>query len=72
MLQKFGGNIICVDSTHGLNPYDFELTTILVIDEFGRGFPTAFMFTNKKDTYINEIFFNEVKRVVGEKKPKYS
>nr|CAH7725069.1 unnamed protein product [Callosobruchus chinensis] len=50
MLKNYGGNIITVDSTHGLNPYDFELTTLLVLDEFGEGFPTACMFTNRKDT----------------------
>jgi hypothetical protein len=36
--------------------YDFELTTIMVIDEFGQGFPVAFMFSNKKDTHIYEEF----------------
>lgn len=29
MLQTFGKNIICIDSTHGLNSYDFELTTLM-------------------------------------------
>lgn len=36
---------------HGLNNYDFELTTIMVVDEFGEGVPVAFMFSNRKDTY---------------------
>nr|CAH7737448.1 unnamed protein product [Callosobruchus chinensis] len=61
MLKNYGGNIITVDSTHGLNPYDFELTTLLVLDEFGEGFPTACMFTNRKDTLVNEIFFSLIK-----------
>lgn len=65
MLEKFGANIICVDSTHGLNNYDFELTTVMIIDEFGEGFPTAYMFTNRQDTYINEVFFNQIKEKVG-------
>ncbi|KAJ8914302.1 hypothetical protein NQ315_011287 [Exocentrus adspersus] len=51
MLEKFGCNTIAVDSTHGLNQYDFELTTVLVIDEYGEGFPAACMFSNRKDTY---------------------
>jgi hypothetical protein len=35
MLQKFGCNIIAIHSTHGLNNYDFELTSVMVVDEFG-------------------------------------
>jgi hypothetical protein len=30
----FGNNILVVDGTHGLKGYDFELTTLMVIDEF--------------------------------------
>nr|CAH7758959.1 unnamed protein product [Callosobruchus chinensis] len=70
MLKNYGGNIITVDSTHGLNPYDFELTTLLVLDEFGEGFPTACMFTNRKDTLVNEIFFSLIKNQVGSISPK--
>lgn len=58
MLKTHGNNgIVCVDSTHGLNAYDFELTTILVIDEWGEGFPTACLFTNRKDTEVFRFFF---------------
>ena len=41
MLKKFGSNIISIDSTHGLNQYDFELTTLMIVDEYGKGFPVA-------------------------------
>lgn len=52
MLRTFGSNIIAIDSTHGLNPYNFELTTLLVIDEHDEGFPCVCMFSNRQDTYI--------------------
>ncbi|XP_050310998.1 uncharacterized protein LOC126746702 [Anthonomus grandis grandis] len=65
VLKNFGSNIICIDSTHGLNPYDFELTTLMVLDEFSKGFPVACMYSNRKDTYINEIFFRHIKNKVG-------
>lgn len=65
MLDIFGSNIIAVDGTHGLNNYDFELTTVLVVDEFGEGLPVAFMFSNRKDTYIYEVFFSVIKLAVG-------
>lgn len=35
MLKRFGSNIVCIDGTHGMNAYDFELTIILVLDEYG-------------------------------------
>lgn len=56
MFKQFGDNIIAVDGTHGLNNYAFELTSILVVDEFGEGIPVAFMFTNRRDTYISNFF----------------
>ncbi|XP_028137903.2 uncharacterized protein LOC114332316 [Diabrotica virgifera virgifera] len=65
LLKKFGQNLICVDSTHGLNAYDFEMTTVLVVDEFGNGFPVAFLFSNRKDSYINEVYFTEIRKVTG-------
>lgn len=54
MIQRFP-NII--ESTHGLKGYDFETTSIMVIDQFHHGFPVAEMFSNRKDTVIQNIFF---------------
>ena len=28
---------MCIDSTHGMNAYDFNLTSILVIDDYVQG-----------------------------------
>ncbi|KAJ8932895.1 hypothetical protein NQ314_014376 [Rhamnusium bicolor] len=67
MLVKYGNNIIAVDGTHGLNNYDFELTTLMVVDNFNEGFPGAFMFTNRKDTLIHQIFFEVIESKVGNK-----
>jgi len=36
LLKKFRqGNVVCLDGTHGLNGYYFELVTLMVIDDFG-------------------------------------
>jgi len=43
MLEKFGNDRICVDSTHGMTGHDFELTSFLVIDEFEEGFSAVFL-----------------------------
>lgn len=65
LLTTFGTNIIAIDGTHGLNNYDFEMTTIMIVDDCNEGFPVSFMFTNRKDTFIQQIFFNAVKEKVG-------
>lgn len=65
MLCRFGDNVVAIDSTHGMNSYDFELTTILIIDEWGEGFPAVCMLTNRKDSLIFQLLFRKVKDKVG-------
>lgn len=31
MLKKYGSDCVCLDGTHGLNSYDFELNTLDLI-----------------------------------------
>ena len=33
MLKKYGEKVICIDSTHGTNQYNYQLTTLMVIDD---------------------------------------
>jgi hypothetical protein len=33
LLRKYGSDCICIDGTHGTNSYDFELITLLVVDD---------------------------------------
>ncbi|XP_065677422.1 uncharacterized protein LOC124808593 [Hydra vulgaris] len=47
MLQQFGKNGVCIDSTHGTNAYDFLLTSMLVVDELGEGQPVGWCIANK-------------------------
>lgn len=54
-----------IDGTHGLNPYGYEFTTLMVFYEYGNGFPSACIFLNRKDTFIVSIFFNQIKIKVG-------
>ena len=65
MLKQFGHNIICIDGTHGTNAYDFTLTTLMVVDDFGMGIPVAFCVTNKENTGFFSIFFDVVKKECG-------
>lgn len=62
MMEKFGGDCICVDGTHGLNSYNFEIHTLMVIDDMRQGFPCAFLMSNRSDETVLKIFFSFIKR----------
>jgi len=57
MMKKFGGRGICVDVSHGTNGYDFYLLSVLVVDEFGEGFPCAWLISNREDESVLTEFF---------------
>ncbi len=60
MLKQFSfESVVCVNSTHGTNGYDFNLI-ILVADEHGEGFPEAWCILNREDTLI-QIFYDSIK-----------
>ena len=52
MMQKFGNNIVCIDTCYNTNIYDFNLVTIVVRDEYGEGIPVAWAVSNRKDTCL--------------------
>ncbi len=35
--RKYASTVLCIDSTHGTNAYNFKLITVMVADEFGHG-----------------------------------
>ena len=70
MLSKFGNNIVCIDSTHDITEYDFYLTTLVVVDEYGAGVPVAYCISNKKDTKTWIKFFQKLKEHVEMLSPK--
>lgn len=66
MLQVCGNNnVVCVDATHGTNSYDFQLITILVMDEFGEGFPAAWCISNKEDHILLTNFYRHLRQHAG-------
>jgi len=54
-----------MESTHGLNAYDFQLTTLLAIDEHGEGFPIAFCYSSHVDEWRMTVFLQVVKEALG-------
>ena len=72
MLKTFGnGKVVCIDSTHGTNAYDFSLTTVVVVDELGEGYPVAWCLSNRTDTELLTHFFQSVKDKSGLIAPRY-
>ncbi|BET02069.1 Zinc finger protein [Nesidiocoris tenuis] len=65
ILKKFGDKVVALDSTRGTNAYRFEITTLLVSDEYGQGFPCAFLFSNKTDEHFVELFLKAVREKAG-------
>ncbi|XP_065677529.1 uncharacterized protein LOC136092875 [Hydra vulgaris] len=57
MFEKHGSQIVCIDSTHSTNQYAFPLVTLLVRDEFKRGYPVAFFISNHSDELTITPFF---------------
>ena len=67
VLERFGKKCVCMDSTHGLNSYEFELTTLLVLDDLNQGFPCAFMFSNRTDSEMLEVLLLCIRNVIGDR-----
>ena len=71
MLKEFGNNVICIDSTFKTTGYDFTLITILVIDEFGEGYPVAWCLTSREDQQLVSLFFEIIKNKIGMVTPQW-
>lgn len=67
VLLNFGEDCICIDGTHGLNGYGFELHTILVLDDLREGFPCAFLISNRSDSEVLKILFSCVEAAIEKK-----
>ena len=39
MYRRFSTSVLCIDSTHSTNAYNFKLITCVVPDDFGKGMP---------------------------------
>jgi len=61
MMMKFGGKIICGDATHGLTSYDYQMFSLVVKDDLGKGYPVAHLVTSNADKLILTVFFQAIK-----------
>lgn len=65
MLENYGNDCLCIDETHGLNAYHFNLTTVLVLDDMREGFPCCFLNSNRSDEEMMYILFTCIKNKLG-------
>jgi len=56
---------VAMDLTHGTNAYDYQLTTLMVNDEHGEGFPGAFCFNNRVTEARMKVFLSVCKDSTG-------
>ncbi|XP_047136661.1 uncharacterized protein LOC124813534 [Hydra vulgaris] len=62
MFEKHASQIVCIDSTHCTNQYAFPLVTLLVRDDFKRGYPVAFLISNHANEQTITPFLEEIKK----------
>ena len=70
MMIKFGNMVICVDTSHCTNIYDFYLITVLVVDEYGEGIPVAWGLSNREETCALVQLFKHLKKRTGSLQPR--
>ncbi|GFY52591.1 uncharacterized protein TNIN_35441 [Trichonephila inaurata madagascariensis] len=61
MLKFYGNDTICLDFTHGMNAYGFDLATLLVLDDKREGFPAAFILSYRQDSTALTLAFAAIK-----------
>ena len=60
MFIKHSKKIVCIDSTHETNQYEFPLVTLVVADEFNKGYPVGFFISNHELSL--RPFLEEIKK----------
>lgn len=67
LLEELGTGTVCLDSTHGTTGYQFELTTLLVLDEVGSGIPIAYFICNRMNEQNLAAFFRSLESAMNKK-----
>ncbi|GBN46614.1 hypothetical protein AVEN_225564-1 [Araneus ventricosus] len=61
ILKIYGSEVVCIDSTHGTNKYNIQLTSLLIKDDNWEGFPDAFLWSNRQHNQYLLTFFKKLK-----------
>jgi len=62
MLSKFGGKILCADATHGLTKYGYQLVSVVVKEDQGKGYPVSHLITSNVDSIVLTAYFKELQK----------
>mgnify|MGYP003729617393 CR=1 FL=1 len=65
ILKMHGEKCIIIDSTHNVHCEYLHVASVSVIDEDGKGFPVAFLFSTRTDVEVLEVFFTIMRDKVG-------
>lgn len=65
LFKIYGSEVISIDSTHGTNQYNIQLTSIIVKDDNWEGFPVAFLWSNRQTEDVFRIFFKSIFERIG-------
>ena len=68
MFIKYASKLVCVDATHGTTAYDFQLITVLIIDDYDEGIPVAWLISNKESADVLRVFFSSLRDRCGDVK----
>ncbi|XP_065842625.1 uncharacterized protein [Oscarella lobularis] len=60
LYRQYASRIVCVDSTHGTNAYDYKLITMMVCDDWGQGKTVAWCISSRETSICFTKFFEAV------------
>lgn len=60
ILKLYGSDVICVDFTHEVSAYSFDLTTIVILNN-RECFPATFIISNSQDSLALSTAFQAIK-----------
>ena len=66
MFRKYATKLVCVDTTHGTTAYDFQLITVLVIDDYDEGIPVGWLISNRESADVLRVFFRSIRNKCGD------
>ena len=62
---------IAIDATHGSTGYGFLLTNVMILDEWGQGFPPVRCISNHEDFTHIFVVFKHIQMSCGILKPQW-
>lgn len=69
LLNERGVRTLCVDKIPWHRSEEISITVLFVVDSFGLEHTVAFMFSDRTDTYIYEVFFAKLKKYLEDTQP---